>query len=84
MLEKLKCHTTTLAAGQAPHSSHVHPEEELIIVTEGELTATFSGKEKKADTGSMIFFASEQEHGLRNSGQARAVYSVIRWRARKT
>ncbi len=84
MLEQLKCHTTTLNAGQAPHSSHAHPEEELIVVTEGELTAVVDGEERKASPGSMIFFGSGQEHGLKNSSSVRAVYSVIRWRARTT
>lgn len=83
-LDELKCHTTILDAGQAPHSLHQHPEKELIVVTEGGLTAMVDDEKKKMSTGSMIIFACGQEHRLRNSGSVPAKYHVIRWRARVT
>ncbi|MBB3838434.1 hypothetical protein FHS57_002439 [Runella defluvii] len=47
----LKVHATTLKPHQAPHPSHKHSDEELVIVKEGELTVTIEGfKIKKSPT----------------------------------
>ena len=78
-LDELECHVTTLNPGEIPHSPHKHPDEELIIVKEGTLEATVNGQTKRVGPGSVLFMASNQEHGVRNVGQTTAAYHVIRW-----
>jgi len=78
-LDLLDCHITTLNPGQAPHAPHHHPEEELLIVKEGTLEVMQNGVTNHASAGSMIFQASNELHGVRNTGQVPVTYYVIKW-----
>jgi XRE family transcriptional regulator, regulator of sulfur utilization len=79
-LEQLEVHVTTLDPGKSPHPPHRHPNEEMIIVRQGTVEALVSGEWKRVGPGSVIFFASNQLHGLRNAGSEQAVYHVINWK----
>jgi len=79
-LEQLEVHVTTLNPGKSPHPPHHHPNEEMIIVREGNVEALVNGEWKRVGPGSVIFFASNQLHGLRNVGSEPAVYHVINWK----
>lgn len=76
--ERLRCHITTLNAGQAAHPAHRHPDEEVILVKEGVIEVTINGRTERASAGSVFFFASNDEHGMRNAGDGPATYYVIR------
>ena len=78
-LDQLECHITTINPGEAPHAPHQHPDEELIIVKEGTIEAMQNGVTKTASTGSIIFEASNQLHGLKNVGKTPATYYVVKW-----
>jgi XRE family transcriptional regulator, regulator of sulfur utilization len=78
-LDQLECHVTTINPGEAPHAPHQHPEEELVIVKEGTIEAMQNGVTRRAGTGSIIFQASNDLHGLRNVGSTPATYYVIKW-----
>jgi quercetin dioxygenase-like cupin family protein len=78
-VDRLETHITTLEAGNAPHAAHRHPDEELVFVREGVIEATINGVAQKAPAGSVIFFASNDLHGMRNAGDGRASYFVLRW-----
>ncbi len=71
-------HVTTLEGGKVPHAAHRHPDEEIIIVKEGTMEVTINGKTEQAGEGSMFFFASNDLHGMKNTGSTRATYFVIR------
>ncbi len=73
-----KLHVTTLNRGEIPHAPHHHVVEEIILVKEGRLEATIKGQAHVAGPGSIIFIASNEEHGLRNVGEGRTTYYVIR------
>lgn len=77
-MRNLECHATTLNAGESAHAPHRHPDEELVIVKEGALDVTINGCTRTAPTGSVIFFGSNDLHGMRNPGPARASYHVVR------
>lgn len=77
-LENFSVHVTTLNAGEAPHAPHHHPDEEIVIVKEGALDVAQKGATTRAATGSIIFCASNEEHGWRNAGDTPATYYVIR------
>ncbi len=78
-LDRLECHVTTLNAGEIAHPAHRHPDEELIFVKEGTLEVTINGVAQLAPTGSVMFYASNDLHGIRNAGDTRASYTVLRW-----
>lgn len=83
-LFRLKCHATTLRAGEISHLPHRHPEEELVVVREGTLEVTIGDSAQTVSGGSVIFFRSGDLHGLRNAGDAPAIYHVIQWVSRDT
>ena len=71
-------HITTIEAGLVPHAPHRHPDEEIVILKEGTLDVTTGGRTQRVGPGSMMFFASNEEHGMKNVGTTRATYFVIR------
>ena len=76
---RLETHVTTIEVGKASHAAHRHPDEELIYVREGVVEATINGVAKLAPAGSVIFYASNDLHGMRNAGTVPASYFVLRW-----
>ena len=74
----LESHVTTLRAGEEAHASHRHPDEELIVVKEGTMQAVVNGTVHQGGPGTIFFFASNDEHGMRNVGTTNASYYVIR------
>lgn len=77
-LANVECHITTLNIGETPHAAHSHPDEELIVVKEGEIEATVDGVVTRGGPGSIFFFGSNSIHGIRNVGGTRATYYVFR------
>lgn len=78
-LRNFECHTTTLNVGEIAHPSHHHPDEELVVVKEGVMELTVKGKTERGGPGSVFFYASNDEHGMRNAGDTAATYYVIRF-----
>ena len=78
-VDRLETHITTVNTGTASHAAHRHPDEELVFVREGLVEATINGVMRKAPAGSVIFFASNDLHGMRNAGDTQASYFVLRW-----
>ncbi len=78
-VDRLETHVTTINEGSASHAAHRHPDEELIYVREGVIEATINGVAHLAPAGSVIFYASNDLHGMRNAGAGQASYFVLRW-----
>jgi quercetin dioxygenase-like cupin family protein len=78
-VDRLETHVTTIDVGKASHAAHRHPDEELVFVREGVIEATINGVQHQAPAGSVIFFAANDLHGMRNAGDTRASYFVLRW-----
>ena len=76
--EHFECHITTLNPGEVAHPMHRHPDEEIVVVKEGTMEVTIAGKVQRAGPGSVIFYASNVEHGMRNVGTTQATYHVFR------
>ena len=83
-LEQLEVHVTTLNPGKSPHPPHRHPNEEMLIIRQGTVEALINGEWKRVGPGSVIFFASNQLHGLRNVGSDPAIYHVINFKTTET
>jgi quercetin dioxygenase-like cupin family protein len=47
-------------------------------VREGVLEVMINGQVSNAGPGSVVFFASNDFHGLKNAGESRVTYHVIR------
>ena len=77
-LDKYSCHVTTLNPGQEPHPPHQHPEEELLIIKEGTLEVMQNGVTNQVNAGGMVFCASEELHGWRNTSTNPVTYYVIK------
>jgi quercetin dioxygenase-like cupin family protein len=64
--------------GDASHGAHRHADDEIVIVKEGVLDVAINGQSQRAPAGSILFFASNDLHGMRNAGEGRVSYYVIR------
>jgi quercetin dioxygenase-like cupin family protein len=73
----VEMHQTELAPGQAPHPPHHHVHEEMILVREGTMEVTISGKVSTIGPGGAAFVASGEEHGWKNVGTTHAQYFVV-------
>jgi quercetin dioxygenase-like cupin family protein len=83
-LNELEMHITTLNPGVASHPPHRHPNEELVIIRDGNVETLSGGVWKRVGPGSIIFNASNSLHALRNVGTTPAVYHVVNWKSATT
>jgi (S)-ureidoglycine aminohydrolase len=82
-LTYFEAHVTTLNPGNAPHDSHVHSDmEELIIIKEGTVEQSINGEKKVLGPGSVILASPGDDHGIRNAGETKASYFIIRWKVK--
>ncbi len=60
----------------APHAPHHHPDEEILLLKEGQLDITINGQDQRAQApGSIVLVISaNDEHGWRNAGDTNATY----------
>jgi mannose-6-phosphate isomerase-like protein (cupin superfamily) len=77
-MDSLTCHVTTVNVGDASHGAHRHPDDEIVIVKEGTMEVLINGETQRASAGSVVFFASNDLHGMRNAGDTKLSYYVIR------
>ena len=86
-LDLLAYHASVLDPGCCPHPPHIHPEEEFLIILEGEaevITAdhprdpnpriTQLGKHQAS------YYPADQHHTIRNSSELPVSYLMVRWR----
>lgn len=77
-----KIHATTVYPNQAPHPSHAHDEEELIIVKSGTLTVNIANKAYTLEKGSIALIFSGDTHGLENKSDSAVTYYVMRYESK--
>ena len=70
-----------LDAGKTPHPPHTHPEEEIMVVTEGGGEIVVEGKFTKVGPGSMMYCAAGKLHGVKNTGTQPLLFYFYKWRA---
>ena len=56
--------------GQSPHPPHEHPEEELLLVVEGQGEFVLDGQPTPCSAGAMLYAAPGHLHGFANTGSA--------------
>ena len=62
---------------RATTTKHHHPHSEMWLVREGNIDLTVNGKTYPLGPGSLGFARSNDEHGIRNSGNTAATYFLI-------
>jgi mannose-6-phosphate isomerase-like protein (cupin superfamily) len=70
-----------LKPGMSPHPPHQHPEEEIMVVTEGTGEIVVEGKVSKVGAGSMMYCAANKLHGVKNTGTQPLLFYFYKWRA---
>jgi gentisate 1,2-dioxygenase len=69
-----------LKAGMVPHPPHQHPEEEIMLVTEGAGEITVKEKTYAAAPGSMMYCGAQRMHGI-TAGPHGLTFYFYKWRA---
>lgn len=79
-LRALEVYTITLQAGQAgPARVPASEAEELIVVKDGQLSATIQDSTKMLGAGGLMLVAAGDQHRLQNTSAAPATYYVLKF-----
>ena len=65
----------------APHPPHEHPEEEIMVITEGSGEISVEGKVTKVANGSSMYCAAGKLHGVVNTGKSPLLFYYFKWKA---
>ena len=79
-LSALTAGSLRLKPGMSPHAPHQHPEEEVMVVTEGSGEISVDGKITKVANGSMMFCAAGTLHGIVNTGKTPLMFYYYKWK----
>jgi quercetin dioxygenase-like cupin family protein len=69
-----------LKPGKEPHPPHQHPEDEIMVVTEGTGEISIDGQVTKVASGSMMFCAGGTLHGIVNTGKTPLLFYYYKWK----
>ena len=78
-LKSMTAGSIRLTAGQEPHPPHQHPEEEIMLVTEGSGEIVVEGKTTQVSPGAMMYSAANKMHGIRNTGKTPLTFYYFKW-----
>ncbi len=78
-LKSMTAGSIRLNAGQEPHPPHQHPEEEIMLVTEGSGEIVVEGKTTHVSPGAMMYSAANKTHGIRNTGKTPLTFYYYKW-----
>ena len=74
---KLESHQSDIAPGEMNHPPHQHLREEMMLVREGTMELTVSGKPMKLGPGDVGYIGSNELHNAKNVGTTRAHYFIV-------
>ncbi|HEY3455686.1 MAG TPA: cupin domain-containing protein [Bryobacteraceae bacterium] len=80
-LKDLATGTWRIKPGRSPHDIHQHPEEELLIFTEGSGEIVIAGVKQPVKPGSVMYCAANIPHGVFNGRDSEMLFYFIKWRA---
>jgi len=80
-LQSLTAGSLRLKPGMAPHPPHEHPEEEIMVVTEGTGEISVQGKVTKVGPGATMYCAANKLHGIVNTGKTPLLFYYFKWKA---
>jgi quercetin dioxygenase-like cupin family protein len=68
-----------LKPGEEPHPIHMHPEEEILIVTTGKGEISCDGKKTLVGPGSIMYTGPNAPHGIKNTGNDVLTFYWVKW-----
>ena len=71
----------TLEPGVSPHPPHRHPEEELLIISDGTGIIECDGKSTQVGPGAIMYCAGNTLHGITNTGSTLMTFYWSKWLA---
>ena len=87
-LAGMSCHISVLSAGHHPHPPHIHADEELLIVLDGEVEieladnpAGSGSKRHPLKPGLFSYYPAGQHHSIHNAGSKPATYLMFKWQS---
>ncbi len=80
MCEKFEMHVTILNEGLPSHAPHTHAQEEIILLMKGDATMAINNQDYEISTGSVVFLAAGDLHGIRNTGVGQCEYFAFQWK----
>ena len=80
-LKTMTAGSLKLKAGMEPHPPHQHPEEEIMVVTEGVGEIVVEGKVTQVGPGSMMYCAANKLHGVKSTGKTPLLFYYFKWKA---
>jgi mannose-6-phosphate isomerase-like protein (cupin superfamily) len=86
ILDHMNCHASVLSAGCCPHPPHVHDEEELLVILDGEAELIIADRPfqdgarvERVGPGTFAYYPAHQHHTIRNPGPAPLTYMMFKW-----
>lgn len=86
-LATMSCHISVLSAGHSPHPPHIHREEELLLVLDGEVEIELAddpdgagSRRHQLKPGMFSYYPATQHHTIHNTGANPATYLMFKWR----
>ena len=74
---KIESHQSDIAPGEVNHPPHQHLREELMLIREGTMELTISGKPYRLGPGDVGVIGSNEMHNAKNVGTTRAEYFIV-------
>jgi quercetin dioxygenase-like cupin family protein len=78
-LKGLTVGSLELKPGQSPHPPHTHPEEEIMLITEGRGEISLEGRVTPVGPGAIMYAGSNRVHGVVNTGPSRLTFYYFKW-----
>ena len=83
-LKSLVVGSLVLKPGEQPHPPHTHPDEEILLITEGTGEITMNGKASNVGPGALMYVTPNYLHGIRNTGTSPLTFYFFKWIAKST
>ncbi len=80
-LKAMTAGSLTLKPGMSPHPPHEHPEEELMMIAEGNGEIVVDGKKSAVGPGSIMYCEGGHQHGIVNTGKTPLLFYYCKWKA---
>src|SRR5262249_2316715 len=84
-LNDMSCHISVLSAGHRPHPPHIHPEEELLVMLDGEAEIELADDPNSTGStrhqirpGMFSYYPATQHHTIHNVSARPATYLMFK------
>jgi quercetin dioxygenase-like cupin family protein len=86
-LALLSCHVSVLLKDHSPHPPHTHPEEEILVMLDGEADLILPSvkspggeNEVRLSDGQFVYYPAYFPHTIRAASARPATYLMFKWR----